>query len=754
MKFTWVKIFILFFLMVDLNSQDYSLADINITTGDQTLTLPFLGGLKAPQFNSADLNLDGIDDLIIFDREGNVFLPLIRTANGDYNFRPDYRSLFPEVNTWVLFRDYDSDGIKDIFCGPVDIGLPGVEVYKGKIENDNLVYEKVLFPQYDFDLLYFPVGNIVTPVFVGVIDLPDIRDVDEDGDLDIVAFDPSGSTIYWYRNLSVEEGMGSDSLIYILEENCFGGVVESGFSEEVTLSPMPGECGSSFWEEDILADSRHSGSTVLFIDINGDTLSDMLLGDISYDGLVALINSGRTDEAHFTQQIKRFPQDSLNSADIELFLSAFYEDIDQDNVEELIVSVNDRFASQTSEHVWIYDVTHVENGKTFELSQKDFLENDMIYGGVHSFPCFFDHNGDGLMDILIGVGGKNTDGISRNPSLFLFENSGTADNPAYNLLDDDYLGMSEFKTTSSIFAPSIGDLDGDGDKDMLIGDNTGYMYYLENNSGNASDFSFRDPVYQAFNIKVGAHARPFIFDFNEDGLGDILLGEQNFNSNEIGIGSINYFQNVGMPGSPAFESDVNTTPNTGVFGLVNLKEEGFINNYSSPVLLDNGSEILLASGTENGNIYLYNTQSEVQDTFDLISKALGGIREGFRSGISFADIDNDQFYELAIGTSRGGLAIYNTDIRSEMSTSVKDIYSTEYLSIFPNPTSSMIQILNEDSTFEPKSLSIFNSAGLRLIHQDFKSTQIDVSALPEGIYIIRLTAQNDHRTVKFIKVEP
>ena len=76
---------------------------------------PFVGGINAGQFSEIDLNLDGIMDLIVFDKSGNKIIPFIN--NGlDYIFAPIYRENFPKnLHDWLLLADYNCDGKNDIF---------------------------------------------------------------------------------------------------------------------------------------------------------------------------------------------------------------------------------------------------------------------------------------------------------------------------------------------------------------------------------------------------------------------------------------------------------------------------------------------------------------------------------------------------------------------------------------------------------------------------------------------------------------
>ena len=206
---------ILVLLGCTISAQEVSIADIVVEgANNEALGLSFAGGLRSPQFSTADLNLDGVDDIVIYDKDGRSIIPLIRQSDGTLRFDPSFRSIFPDIPSWMLMRDYNGDGIKDIFCSPTTIGLPGIEVHQGGVVDGALTFELVRFPAWDFDILFVPLGSTITQIFASVIDIPDIKDLDNDGDLDILSFEPSGRTVYHYSNQAIELGL---SLIHISE---------------------------------------------------------------------------------------------------------------------------------------------------------------------------------------------------------------------------------------------------------------------------------------------------------------------------------------------------------------------------------------------------------------------------------------------------------------------------------------------------------------------------------------------------------
>ena len=57
---------------------------------------PWVGGMNSVQFNEIDLNLDGVNDLITFDRSGNKLNTFIK-KNNEYIFAPQFRKNFPKI---------------------------------------------------------------------------------------------------------------------------------------------------------------------------------------------------------------------------------------------------------------------------------------------------------------------------------------------------------------------------------------------------------------------------------------------------------------------------------------------------------------------------------------------------------------------------------------------------------------------------------------------------------------------------------
>jgi len=208
--------FLLSFLIIfsGLNGQDLSPLIIDFTVNNTVLKNPLTGGINTPQVSKADFNNDGLMDLYVFDRSGNVSIVYLNdgiTNQAAYTYAPRYAENFPDLVDWVLLRDFNQDGAMDIFTAARTPGISGIEVLRGYYENGELKFAPFYFPQFQFNVIPFRLGNgSFTNLYVSSQDLPAIDDIDGDGDMDIVSFGVNGGYMEYFTNQSVEDGFGPD----------------------------------------------------------------------------------------------------------------------------------------------------------------------------------------------------------------------------------------------------------------------------------------------------------------------------------------------------------------------------------------------------------------------------------------------------------------------------------------------------------------------------------------------------------------
>ena len=93
--------------------------------------------------------------------------------------------------------------------------------------------------------------------------------------------------------------------------------------------------------------------------------------------------------------------------------------------------------------------------------------------GIDSIPTFKDMDGDGDLDAI--VGGAT---LSNGSSLNYLENTGTSSKPKFEVRLGDQNPLDGIDIESA--APTLGDLDRDGDLDAIVGDIYGQLTYLVN----------------------------------------------------------------------------------------------------------------------------------------------------------------------------------------------------------------------------------------------------------------------------------
>lgn len=719
--------------------QRFDRLDATVSERGQAWALPFTGGLNAPQFSNVDLNNDGIEDLFVFDRAGNVNLTFLSDGE-QYTFAPEYAINFPELNNWALLRDYNGDGVMDIFAASSVVGVDGVEAYQGFYEDGKITFTPYSFPaDQSFNIAYFPLSTGGrTQVYVSRVDLPSVDDIDCDGDLDIITFNIAGGYAEFFQNQSMEKGYGTDSLVFELQTDCWGGFYESGLSPEIELSPAEGLCSENF----NTIEPRHAGSSLLTLDLDGDNDKDLLISDISFDNVGALFNGADCDRAWMNEQEVYFPHYDT-PAEVALFSASFYADVDHDGIKDLVVAPNDLNNANGREIVWFYKNTGSNDMPQFNLRQKNYLIDNMIELGSGANPTFVDYNADGLLDIVVGNIGFALPFGERDARLALFENIGTQSEPAFELIDQDYLEFSQFNGQAWNYDPAFGDMDGDGDLDLVVGSEFGTTFYAENIAGVGLPLKFGNitPNWQSLN--PGQATTPFIMDVNEDGLNDIFFGERN--------GNINYFQNIGTATAPMFNSDPNASVNEAIVGRIDTRQFGYVTGYAAPTIVDVEGDLKLITGTENGRIEQYAmTANNLDSEFILESEDFGRIREGIHTRLAIADINSDGFYDALVGNIRGGLSLYTTDLPSGQMVNTNEIGQTK-IKIFPNPAKNWLSIhIEQANDFERVQLLDINGRVLQTQLINSTSQQVRLTQLPSGLYFVQLLGEAGTITRKIV----
>ena len=751
-------IFSLLFFWQHVHAQNFQRLNAPVINNDDTLLSPWAGGLSAPQWSKVDLNGDGKMDLYAFDRDGFKHIPFLNTGSADeanYEFAPTLEFNFPSTSHFVLLRDYNRDGVMDFFAhSQKEEAIPGFVVHTGKMENNELVFEKKTFSHWSFDVLTFPLNNGTDAnLNVNITDYPAIDDMDEDGDLDILVLNTeSGFRITYFRNFSLEDGFTTDTLIFRKEDDCWGNLALPIQTTQFNLSGSADTCAIPFAPDINIVDERtgglHGASALCTFDEDNDGDKELLYGDQMFPQIMKAFNGGTPLEAFATDQDVTFP--SYNApVHMPDFPAAYYLDFDNDGLNDILVSPNE-FNTSSDTETWFYKNIESNEFPVFNLAKKHAMADEMIDIGSGSHPVFFDFNADGLPDIVMGNFQKKTTTNGPNSveaSLYLWENTGTATEPKFELIDDDWLGFKQFSTIATQYAPAFGDIDQDDDLDLFVGEEGRHLFFVENTAGENNPATWGPIIPQWKGINIGNYPTPFIYDINKDGLEDLIIGEK--------AGNINFLPNIGTVGNPEFHPDPDEAPNNKFLGGITTIQSGTSSGFSAPFILDFTDTVYLVSGSESGFIELYEVdidKLEFGDTFKLVDKQLGDLNLGTHSRISFANVNDDDFLDAIIGNHRGGAGLFSSPFKTNGTVDAVESANILEFKLFPNPASQFINIEYDPSFYDDIKFLLFNSIGQiaksgELPKGDLK---ININSLPNGFYLFVLNQGEKTGIQKFV----
>ena len=212
-----------------------------------------------------------------------------------------------------------------------------------------------------------------------------------------------------------------------------------------------------------------------------------------------------------------------------------------------------------------------------------------------------DWNEDGYIDFI--AGGYNT--VSTSGGI-LQVHLNVSNDPAVPVWDASVIDLTSSVCNKWRLTHQTYDLDGDGDKDLVLGYEMGNVWFAEN-IGTNSNPAFNGyvqlqcdggPINVYTNFSGGGRARENVADYNNDGVPDLLVGCNN--------GWIYYFEGYGTgiaeESSSAiceFRMTLSEVPTTGMFSVNLTLPSGAvasINVFDAAGRLVVSSETLLQSG--------------------------------------------------------------------------------------------------------------------------------------------------------------
>jgi hypothetical protein len=373
------------------------------------------------------------------------------------------------------------------------------------------------------------------------------------------------------------------------------------------------------------------------------------------------------------------------------------------------------------------------------------------FSGASAYaPRMVDIDNDGEYDMFLAT---YRTGYGCYTSYLYYENVGSASQAEFGAPQVNPFGLGDARLTY-LFS-SFGDLDNDGDIDLLhyLGYDTDSltvnMLWLENTrTPEAPSFT----VPNLINLKTG-FSPDFAFleiaDMDNDGDADLIGSAREYLPiDQDYLPRMAYFENMGTPETPRFDS-INTAPfNDGFFvetvlvhpSLGDLDMDGDIDMLTSVT----GYEYSGVYYTLRSDFFYFENNSGLEPDYEEpISNPFGLMGDSVLIIHDLADMDGDG--DLDIMATRYNY--YTYDI-SFIYIENEDITSTKYIDpktmgweVFPNPTSGLtfLRIPDNSELDESIYIQIFNMFGALVGELEVYpgTAPIDLGRYPEGQYYMK-----------------
>lgn len=550
---------------------------------------PFLGGLNVPRPQLVDIDADGDLDLFVQERGGEVmFFEQVGTPREPrYRWRTDsYGDI--DVGEWYRFADIDADGDPDLLSE-----RPFSYISYWRNEGTPQAARFVLAA----DTLRDLAGKAL---FSDRQNIPNVSDLDCDGRLDLFIGRLIG-TITRYE----AEGVDANRV------------------------PRFRHLTDTFEGISIVANlegSLHGANTLALVDIDGDNDLDLFWGDFFEQGLLFIENAGSCTSPRLNGDPVQFPVGDpvLTSG----YNAMAFGDVDHDgNLDLLLGVLGGAFNPNLTTADNLYFL-HQQPAGRFTVESRRYLST--IDVGSESIPQLVDLDGDGDLDLLLA--NKIDPANLQSSRIYRFENIGSRTEPVFQKRG--YLPIEG----SYHYAPALGDLDGDGDLDMMLGSWRSTVAYYRN-SGSRQDPAFELVHPAMVKLTRGSNGTPALVDIDADGDLDLFVGEAS--------GTLNFYRNTGSSRKPIFTLVSDT------YQDIDVGRRSF----PAFVDLDGDGDQDLVAGTESDGLRVYrNEGTPTEPRFE--QDGTLPVRAFALAAPAFGDLDADGDLDVMVGGIGGGVSYF------------------------------------------------------------------------------------------------
>jgi hypothetical protein len=508
--------------------------------------------------------------------------------------------------------DVNGDGYSDVIVGKnstIDAVYRGVaEVYHGyDFDSDNITsFELVQAPDWSADLS----SSIIVDGFGDAVSTA--GDVNGDGFADVVV----GAKSFYVD----------------------GSFVGGAFLYLGSLSGL--ESNYSWMAEGSQNNGLYGKSVAIAGDINGDGYSDIIVGESEFDSKgKAYIYYGSLNgmidddpEELYGTQIGSRAGTSVSTAG----------DVNGDGYSDIIIGVPEYSNAQQSEGaVFVYYGTNDGIDQANKLILEGNQDNANFGSSVSTAG---DVNGDGYVDVIIGMPGK-TIGVNKVGAAYIYHGSSSGLSVTPSTMINGDQSNSGFGNAVS----TAGDVNGDGYTDVIIGASTyglgakgaAFVHY-----GSSSGVS-NTPNWtkEGVNASFLGNSVSAAGDVNGDGYSDVIIGAYDFSNGQVAEGAVYVFHGSASGLSQTADWSIESNQDYASFGL-DVSAAGDVNGDGYGDIVFSGYN----STNKEGAAYVYhgsNTGLSTTPNWSVVGDQNFG---RYGSSINTAgDMNGDGYSDLIIG---------------------------------------------------------------------------------------------------------
>ena len=355
------------------------------------------------------------------------------------------------------------------------------------------------------------------------------------------------------------------------------------------------------------------------------------------------------------------------------------------------------------------------NSAVFELVTQNFLTIDI---GVQSGTAFADINNDGLVDMFLGESDGNINHLM---------NIGNTNEPYFDFFTETFDDIAANYQSR----PDFGDLDNDGDLDLVVGRaamfNNSIHYYQNNGTPEIPDYTLVTESLLGIDYQWPA---PRLIDIDNDDDLDLFVGHL--------YNQVVFWENVGTPETARFE--LNT------MNFLNTPYEG---NFS-PICfgdMDGDGDYDLIQGRDYTYLNFYrNIGTPEIPNLVLEEEHFLGIELILCAMPYLIDIDNDGDLDIFVGDWCGGVSFWrNNEISGVADIPQLTPYDFSLGQNYPNPFNLTTIIPFTLDQALPVKVVVYNGLGREVVTLvDAKMSpgqhqiQWDAGMYSSGVYLIAL----------------